>query len=109
MTIATSENPRPAVGSGSVERIRVITPLVPCHGCVHKAVCAIRPQLEALRFTAPLSPDDALTVTVSAKVTCRFAKNDRSGIGPALRSSWTPERRAAQAERLRVQRERAKA
>jgi hypothetical protein len=106
---ALADAGRSSEGSGPVERVRRLPVTLPCVGCHHAPVCSIRPGLEALVFTAPEPPHGAIHITPTVKVTCDYARTKRGAeIGAKLRAGWTPERRAAQAERLRVQREKAK-
>lgn len=71
----------------------------PCGRCIHREVCSIRQSLEAamnsgVEVELPrLNP--ALTPTLSIAVECALFRRDSLAVG------WTPERRAAQAERTR--------
>jgi hypothetical protein len=60
---ALADAGRRSEGSGPVERVRRLPVTLPCVGCHHAPVCSIRPGLEALVFTAPEPPHEAIHIT----------------------------------------------
>lgn len=65
-------NGGPTGGSGPVIRTTIAQPVLPCPGCAHREVCAIRPKLEAaeLAMRSPMSPDPAITIRLAVTVEC---------------------------------------
>jgi hypothetical protein len=85
----------------------------PCGSCAHEPVCALRTAVEGMASveigSAPLPA--GLRLALVATVQCDHFLRDRSRPAPergavahrsASTADWTPERRAAQAERMRA-------
>lgn len=90
-------------GAGPVERFQRVQPLLPCEGCAHATICAIRPQVEAMQFVVPVGPDPAVSITAKYVVVCAHrASAARRSVGGKIASAWTPERRQQAADRMRT-------
>jgi hypothetical protein len=72
----------PAIGAGPVERIALARPELPCAGCAHAAVCAIRPLLDpdALGIRAAASPHEAIRILPSVRIECSHFLAGPSGV-----------------------------
>ena len=73
----------PTGGAGPIERLSLARPVLPCPGCVHAAVCSIRPLLdpEKLAFRTPPTPHEAIRVRLAVEVECSHFLAD---------PSWSP-------------------
>jgi hypothetical protein len=62
----------PSGGAGPVERISVVAAVLPCPGCAHAAVCAIRPHLdpEKLSLRTPAAPHKAIRIRMTLELEC---------------------------------------
>lgn len=75
----------PSGGAGPVERIALARPALPCPGCVHAPVCAIRPLLDvdALALRSPASPHEAIRIRLTVEVECSHFLAGEVAPGPA--------------------------
>jgi hypothetical protein len=84
----------------------------PCPSCVHRTVCGMRTAVESLRKLEILAPSlpKAVRTVISVEVECSEFLRDRSAANAkhsaTSKASWTPEKRALAAERLRERRAR---
>ncbi len=62
----------PTGGAGPVERISVVAAVLPCPGCAHAPVCAIRPYLnpEKLSLRTPAAPHEAIRIRMTLELEC---------------------------------------
>ena len=121
--------PTPPRSLPVARRVALDVAAPPCESCSHEPVCGLRAALEGVadvETTAPALPT-GLTFSLTATVECAHFLRDRSKPAPvrvltsqergavnhaaAVRASkpstadWTPERRAAQGERMRARAE----
>jgi hypothetical protein len=82
----------PTGGAGPVERLTLLRPVLPCPGCAHAAVCAIRPLLDAdkLAVRSMASPHEAVRIRLAFEVECdhflagAVAPEPAPGLTPAV-------------------------
>ena len=62
----------PSGGAGPVERLTLARPVLPCPGCAHGPVCAIRPLLNAdkLSLRTPAAPHEAIRIRMTLELDC---------------------------------------
>lgn len=103
--------------AGQVTQERRIELIAPCGSCLHREVCGLKDKLERAGeadVTMARLPDE-LQVVLQARVDCSFYARDRGaakGVAAAAREvkpratrNWSPEQRAAAAERMRTRRQ----
>lgn len=96
--------------TGAVTQERRIEVLAPCGTCLHRQVCGLKDKLEAAGeadVTMARLPDE-LHLVLQARVECAFYARDKAAGKPASagdvdkpKRGWSPEQRAAAAERMR--------
>lgn len=93
-----NQNERPSGGVRGAAPLELVPP--PCATCAHEPVCVLKIALRKATSAevSAMSLPDGLSVVVTARVDCRFYDKARK---VSNRGSWSPERRAAQGDRMR--------
>jgi hypothetical protein len=75
-----------------------------CDACAHEPVCALRAAIEGMASieTSAAALPGGLHLALRATIECDHYLRDRARPAPSTAAYWTPERRAAQAERVRA-------
>jgi hypothetical protein len=91
----------PTGGAGPIERLSLARPVLPCPGCVHAAVCSIRPLLdpEKLAFRTPPTPHEAIRVRLVIDVECSHFLADPSWSPPEAPKAIPPHATARESSR----------